>query len=132
MIQQLWDNFPYGALPQSLMGLLAPLVTFSLFTKGLAEYLNGVLMVMGRMAGSSQITYFMGQVHGNEGAGPWYFPILYFTKLSLGFLLFNLLALALIIKKFFVDKKKVSVRFRGFASNPFALLLPCVWIFVYD
>ncbi|MFH0929690.1 MAG: hypothetical protein V1814_00365 [Candidatus Moraniibacteriota bacterium] len=123
MVQQLWDNFPYSALPQALMGILAPLVSFSLLTKGLAEYLNGVLMVMGRMAGSSQITYFMGQVHGNEGAGPWYFPILYFTKLSLGFLLFNLLALALIIKKFFAGKKKVFVRFRGFASNPFALLL---------
>ncbi|MFA6194080.1 MAG: hypothetical protein WC726_04425, partial [Parcubacteria group bacterium] len=130
MIQQLWDNFPYGALPQSLMGLLAPLVTFSLFTKGLAEYLNGVLMVMGRMAGSSQITYFMGHVYGNEGAGPWYFPILYFTKLSLGFLLFNVLALILVVKKFFADKKKVSARFKDFASNPFALLL-LTFVYLY-
>jgi len=130
MIQQLWDNFPYSALPQSLMGLLAPLVTLCLLTKGLAEYLNGVLMVMGRMAGSSQITYFMGQVHGNEGAGPWYFPILYFTKLSLGFLFFNLLALALVVKKFFAGKKKLSARFRDFASNPFALLL-LVFAYLY-
>jgi hypothetical protein len=130
MIQQLWDNFPYSALPQSLMGLLAPLVTFSLFTKGLAEYLNGVLMVMGRMAGSSQITYFMGHVYGNEGAGPWYFPILYFTKLSLGFLLFNILALILVVKKFFADKKKVSARFKDFASNPFALLL-LTFVYLY-
>jgi hypothetical protein len=123
MIQQLWDNFPYGALPQSLMGILAPLVTFSLITKGLAEYLNGVLMVMGRMAGSYQITYFMGHLYHSEGAGPWYFPILYFTKLSLGFLLFNILALILIIKKFFSGKKKLIARFKDFASNPFALLL---------
>ncbi|MCX6762385.1 MAG: glycosyltransferase family 39 protein [Candidatus Moranbacteria bacterium] len=123
MVQQLWDNFPYGALPQALMGLLAPLVSLSLLTKGLVEYLNGVLMVMGRMAGSYQITYFMGHVYGSEGAGPWYFPVLYFTKLSLGFLFFNLVALILIIKKFFGDKKKVSARFRDFASNPFAMLL---------
>ena len=130
MVQQLWDNFPYSALPQALMGLLAPLVTFSLLTKGLAEYLNGVLMVMGRMAGSSQITYFMGHVYGNEGAGPWYFPILYFTKLSLGFLLFNILALILIVKKFFAGKKKVSARFKDFASNPFALLL-LTFVYLY-
>jgi hypothetical protein len=123
MIQQLWDNFPYSALPQSLMGYLAPLVTFSLITKGLVEYLNGVLMVMGRMAGSYQITYFMGHLYHSEGAGSLYFPILYFTKLSLGFLLFNILALILIIKKFFSDKKKLSARFKDFASNPFALLL---------
>jgi 4-amino-4-deoxy-L-arabinose transferase-like glycosyltransferase len=123
MVQQLWDNFPYGALPQSLMGFLAPLVSFSLLTKGLVEYLNGVLMVMGRMAGSFQITYFMGHVYGSEGAGPWYFPVLYFTKLSLGFLFFNLVALFLIVKKFFEDKKKVSARFRDFASNSFAMLL---------
>jgi len=123
MVQQLWDNFPYGALPQSLMGLLAPLVTFSLITKGLVEYINGVLMVMGRMEGSYQITYFMGHLYHSEGAGPWYFPILYFTKLSLGFLLFNILALALIVKKIFTDKQKISARFKEFASNPFALLL---------
>ena len=123
MVQQLWDNFPYGSLPQSLMGYLAPLVSLNLLTKGLAEYVNGVLMVMGRMAGSSQITYFMGHVYGNEGAGPWYFPILYLTKLSIGFLFFNLAALILIIRKIFTDKQKISARFRTFASNPFALLL---------
>jgi hypothetical protein len=130
MVQQLWDNFPYSALPQALMGYLAPLVSFSLLTKGLVEYINGVLMVMGRMAGSYQITYFMGHVYGSEGAGPWYFPVLYFTKLSLGFLLFNILALALIVKKFFGDKKKLSVRFRAFASNPFALLL-LTFVYLY-
>jgi len=123
MVQQLWDNFPYGALPQSLMGILAPMVTLSIFTKGLVEYFNGVLMVMGRMSGSYQITYFLGHLYHSEGAGPWYFPVLYFTKLSLGFLFFNLVALALIVKKIFTDKQKLSVRFRNFASNPFALLL---------
>ena len=128
MVQQLWDNFPYGTLPQSLMAIFAPMVSLNILTKGLVEYFNGVLMVMGRMSGSSQITYFMGHVYGNEGAGPSYFPVLYFTKLSLGFLLFNLVALILIIKKIFTDKQKISVRWRNFVSNPFALLL---FIFAY-
>jgi hypothetical protein len=128
MVQQLWDNFPYGALPQSLMAILGPMVTFSLLTKGLVEYFNGVLMVMGRMSGSYQITYFLGHLYHSEGAGPWYFPVLYFTKLSLGFLFFNLVALILLIKKIFTEKQKISVRFRKFASNPFALLL---FVFAY-
>jgi len=128
MVQQLWDNFPYDSLPQSLMGYLAPLVSISLLTKGLVEYLNGVLMVMGRMAGSFQITYFMGHVYGSEGAGPWYFPVLYFTKLSLGFLFFNIVTFVLIIKKALKGKGKISDRFRAFALNPFALVL---FLFAY-
>jgi hypothetical protein len=123
MIQQLWDNFPYGSLPQSLMSIFAPMVSLSLLTKGLVEYINGVMMVMGRMAGSYQITYFMGHLYHSEGAGSWYFPVLYFTKLSIGFLFFNLLTLFLFVRRLLADRKKMTVRFQKFASNPFALLL---------
>jgi hypothetical protein len=110
------------------MAYLAPLVSMNIFTKAFVEYINGVMMVMGRMAGSSQITYFMGHLHHSEGAGSWYFPVLYFTKLSLGFLLFSFAALFFFARKIFRDKKKISVRFREFASNPFGLFL---FVFAY-
>jgi hypothetical protein len=123
MVQQLWDNFPYSSVPIVAIKFLIPMVSFSVLTKGLAEYINGVFMVMGRMAGSFQITYFMGHIYHEEGAGPWYFPLLYFTKLSLGFLFFNVLTLFLIIKKALSGKKKAAKKFKAFISNPFTFLL---------
>ncbi|MDD3487491.1 MAG: glycosyltransferase family 39 protein [Candidatus Moranbacteria bacterium] len=128
MVQQLWDNFPYDSLPQSLMAYLAPMVSMNIFTKALVEYINGVLMVMGRMSGSFQLTYFMGHLYHSEGAGAWYFPVLYFTKLSLGFLFFNLAALFFLARKSFKDRGGISPRFKKFAANPFGMFL---FLFAY-
>jgi hypothetical protein len=128
LIQKINENYPEELLPQQGHDILAYMVRSNVVTKGLAEYTNGVFMVMGRMSAAYQSTYFMGDLYGREGAGGWYFPVLYLTKLPLGFHFFSLLALILVSYGIIRGKEKIKYRFHDFLANPLAFLL---FVFAY-
>jgi hypothetical protein len=125
LAQKINENYPEEQLPAIGHKFLEMMVYLHPLTKGLAAYINGIFMVISRMVVSAQITYFLGHVYGNEGAGIGYFPILYLAKLSPGFHLFSILSLVLVFFSFFKKKKKLKIRKRltSFLSNPLALLL---------
>jgi hypothetical protein len=75
-------------------------------------------MVFSRAAGAWQATYFMGAVHGSEGAGPAYFPILFITKETLGFLILFFLTIFFSIRNFFRGNR-FREKFFNFLKNPF-------------
>ncbi|OGI25827.1 MAG: hypothetical protein A3J76_04760, partial [Candidatus Moranbacteria bacterium RBG_13_45_13] len=118
LVQKINENYPEEQLPAVGHKILEAMVYMNPLTKGLAGYINGTFMVVSRMVFSAQNTYFLGNVFGNDGAGGWYFPTLYFTKLSLGLHLFTLLALAIIIRGFFAGRKqKAAVIARSVATK---------------
>ncbi len=123
LIQKINENYPEELLPKQGHDILAYMVRSNVITKGLAEYANGVFMVMGRMTAAYQNTYFMGNVYGNEGAGGWYFPVLYLTKLSLGFHFFSLATLILLVYGIYKGKEKLKYRFYDFVANPLSFFL---------
>ena len=128
LVQKLHENYPEEQLPPIGHKILEMMVYSNVLTKGLAAYINGVFMVVSRMVVSAQNTYFLGHVYGHEGAGWWYFPVLYLAKLSPGFHLFSFLSSILIIFSFFGEKRKeTKKRLLKFFSNPLALLL---WAFI--
>jgi len=149
LVQKINENYPEEQLPAAGHRILEYMVYLSPLTKDLAEYANGTFMVVSRMVVSSQSTYFLGHVYHSEGAGIWYFPILYATKLSLGFHFFAVLVLILTIVGFF--SKKIPLRLplyergrgrispfekgglRGILkdafSNPLSFLL---WVFIFS
>ncbi|MDD5490155.1 MAG: phospholipid carrier-dependent glycosyltransferase, partial [Candidatus Moranbacteria bacterium] len=129
LIQKLHENYPEEQFPAVGHKILEAMVWSNSLTKGLAAYINGVFMVMSRMIVSAQSTYFLGHVYGNEGAGIWYFPILYLAKLSPGLHLFSILSLTLIFFSLFKRKgPKIKKRLAKFFSNPLSLLL---WVFIF-
>src|SRR4030042_127175 len=97
LVQKINENYPEEQLPAVGHKMLEMMVYSNVLTKGFAAYVNGVFMVVSRMVVSAQITYFSGHVYGQEGAGIWYFPVLYLAKLSPGFHLFSLLTLVIFI-----------------------------------
>jgi len=106
LAQQVAGSYP-GEFPEAGREVLSSLAAGNPAAKGLAEYLNGMLMVFGRMEGAAQTIYFMGAVYGSEGAGPLYFPILYLTKMPVGLLALNLSALIGMLAYFFRAKKRL-------------------------
>jgi len=134
LVQKISENYPEEQLPAAGHRILEYMVYLSPLTKGLAEYANGTFMVVSRMLVSSQSTYFLGHVFGSEGAGIWYFPVLYATKLSLGLHFFTLLALVLVIasaakqSRIFRHSSRLLRRSASrndseWRSNPLSLLL---------
>ncbi len=123
LVQKIYENYPEEQLPAVGHEILKQMIYLNPLTKGLAEYINGSFMVVSRMMTSTQNTYFLGNVYGSEGAGGWYFPVLYATKLSLGLHFFSLLILGAIIYGFFKSKKTLKQKFFAFISNPLSLLL---------
>src|SRR4030042_3577770 len=111
LIQKINENYPEELLPEQGHDALEFMVRSNVLTKGLAQYLNGTFMVMSRMTVSAQNTYFLGHVYGNEGAGGWYFPVLYLTKLSLGLHFFSLMALGILFHSFFRKKDRWEKQF---------------------
>lgn len=97
------------------------------FFNGLVEYLIGIFMVISRVKGAFQTTYFMGGVFGGEGAGPLYFPILFLTKEALGFLIILSLAVFFSIAAFF-RKNDMKQKIADFFKNPFFVL--CFFFFL--
>jgi len=123
LVQKIYENYPEEQLPAVGHKILKQMIYLNPLTKGLAGYINGSFMVVSRMMTSTQNTYFLGNVYGSEGAGGWYFPVLYATKLSLGLHFFSLLILSAIIYGFFKSKKTLKQKFFAFVSNSLPLLL---------
>jgi hypothetical protein len=130
LVQKINENYPEELLPKQGHAILEFMVNSNVVTKGLAEYTNGVFMVMSRMTVSAQSTYFLGHVYGNEGAGWRYFPILYLAKLSPGLHFFSLAVIGLLLYGLFSKKDKWKYRFIDFVANPLAFLL-FVFAFCY-
>ncbi|MDI6778516.1 MAG: phospholipid carrier-dependent glycosyltransferase [Patescibacteria group bacterium] len=128
LVQKLYENYPEEQLPPIGHKILEAMIYNNPLTKGLAAYINGVFMVMSRMIVSAQSTYFLGHVYGNEGAGGWYFPVLYLTKLSPGLHFFSLMALGIFLWSLFSKKDRWKNRFLDFIANPLAFLL---FVFAY-
>lgn len=130
MIAQLNHYYPEG-LPFGIKEILTTSIFSNPILKGLAQYVSGVLMVFSRMSVVYQQIFFMGKVYGAEGAGSMYFPILYFSKLTIGLLSLNLIAVLLIVWKFIFSKDKLLQRTKSFLSNPTSFLI-AVFIFFYS
>lgn len=122
MITQIIQTYPQE-LPAQGAEVLSSFVISNPLTKGIAEYILGVIMVGGRMSSALQKTYFMGRVYGSEGAGALYFPILFLTKLSISALILIFVSLALATWKFISSKIDIKTRLSTFLKNPLSFLL---------
>ncbi|MCX6763966.1 MAG: hypothetical protein NTZ97_04565 [Candidatus Moranbacteria bacterium] len=122
MINQVVQTYPQE-LPFQGAVILSSFVIGNPLTKGLTEYILGVIMVFGRMSSALQNTYFMGGVYGSEGAGALYFPILFLTKLSISTLLLIFISLILATWKFIYSKIDIKTRLIAFLKNPLSFLL---------
>ena len=112
--------------PMELQGLGKNfLIQFALsnpLSRGLTEYLLGVFLVIGRAVGAVQSTYFLGKIYGPEGAGPAYYPILFFTKETLGFL-FLLFLTVILAARNFLRERKMKQNFLNFLKSPLNLTI---------
>ena len=109
----------YNFLPRFGRDFLCQLASLNIFFfKGIVEYVVGLFMITSRVIGAWQATYFMGKVHGSEGAGPLYFPILFLTKETLGFLIILLLVILFSIWTFFKNGG-LKLKIINFLKNPF-------------
>jgi hypothetical protein len=98
--RQISYSYP-SQLPQAGKNFLYLISSLNIFIlNGLIEYLVGLMMMMSRAIGALQSTYFMGNVYGSEGTGPAYFPVLFFTKETLGFLILLFLAFFFSVRNF--------------------------------
>ncbi len=114
-------------LPVGGSGLLKSLAAAGVLGRGLVQYLIGLCMVLWRLDHPSQSTYFLGSLYQAEGAGAWYFPVLYLTKLPLGLLALN--ATAAGAGAYLLIQKK-SRALAGLFSNSFLLLL-VAYVYLY-
>ena len=108
------------------------------FEKAIATYGVGLSMTINRISSAGQSTYFLGKVYGSEGAGHWYFPFLYLTKLPAPFIFLEIILLSLMINSLCnlllkLSRKQDSVRNIIDARDglsPFSILLT-VFIIIY-
>lgn len=119
---QIENIHPGIKLPQFIRNFLFQAALFNPLLRGIVEYLMGTFLTIGRAAGAVQTTYFMGTIYGSEGAGLSYYPVLFFTKETLGFLILFFLALGLSIKSF-LKEKKIKQNFLNFLKNPINLTI---------
>jgi len=94
-----------------------------------AQYFLGVLMVTQRVTGGNT-TYFLGEV---SGAG-WksYFPIMYFSKETIIFHLFTLIALLWVVAKTrFAPVRKIWPAAKEFVKNYIAQLAMAMFLGIY-
>ncbi len=115
--RQIEATYPHY-LPSFGKNLLFQAASSNFFCRGLTEYLAGTFMITGRAVGAFQTTYFMKAIYGSEGAGLAYFPILFLTKETLGFLIFLFLAILLSVWSFFKNCH-LKQSFINFFKNPF-------------
>ncbi|HZZ99657.1 MAG TPA: glycosyltransferase family 39 protein [Candidatus Paceibacterota bacterium] len=90
-----------------------------------AEFGMGILMIFQRNAGGNQ-TYFLGQVY--DHAVKDYFPIVYFLKEPLPFLLLLILA---VIGLFFSEHKEKEKHLKNWMREHFAEFGMLVWVLLY-
>lgn len=115
---QISYSYP-SAWPSFGKNFLYQLSSLNIFVlNGLIEYLVGLMMMVSRAIGAWQSTYFMKNVYGSEGAGPAYFPVLFFTKETLGFLILLFLAILFSIWNFLKDNQ-FKQKIVDFFKNPF-------------
>ncbi len=93
---QLNANYP-KKFPPAAKVFLNQMAEGNRFKKAVSVYAVGSFMTINRIASAGQSTYFMGEIYGSEGAGLFYFPILYFTKLPLPFHILTLLSFTLFL-----------------------------------
>lgn len=93
---QLQNNYP-SKLPSYGKEFLMKMAEGNRLERAIATYGVGLSMTINRIDSAGQSTYFLGKVYGSEGAGPWYFPTLYLTKLPAPFLATQGLLLLLLI-----------------------------------
>ena len=125
MIRQIVQNYPKELDPNG-RDLLVGLVISGPLTRGLAEFGNGIANVFYQLDTAEQHIVFLDTFHGSEGAGPWYFPILYAAKLPPAFLALNVLAAILILSRWIMGRTgSLRKRFTAFLAEPYAFLLLC-------
>jgi len=117
---QLSYSYP-SEFPQIGKKILFSFLNLNIFIiNGLIEYLIGVLMMVSRVQGAWQATYFLGNVYGSEGAGPLYFPVLFLTKETVPFLILFFLTLFSFLFSFFSNPKE---ELRQSIKNPFFFIV---------
>lgn len=94
---QLQKNYPQK-LPLYGKNFLMKMSEGGNLGKAVATYGVGLSMTLNRIDSAGQATYFMGKIYGSEGAGRWYFPILYLTKLPPSFHLLTLFSLIFFLR----------------------------------
>lgn len=134
---QLQNNYP-SKLPSYGKEFLMKMAEGNRFERGIATYGVGLSMTINRIDGAGQSTYFLDKVYGSEGAGRWYFPILYLTKLPLPFLITEGLLLIVIAVSLYVPamrliKRKMTLREAFDNRRKFSALsiLLAVFIIIY-
>ena len=108
IISQIDDNYP-KKFPAAGKVFLNQTAEGNRFEKAVSTYGIGLSMTINRINSAGQSTYFMGKVYGSEGAGFWYFPIIYFTKIPLPIHTLTLLSFALFL--FFLSKRVLKKEF---------------------
>ncbi|RJQ30870.1 hypothetical protein C4572_03280 [Candidatus Parcubacteria bacterium] len=106
-------------LPDSGKHIMMKMAEGGRFGKAAASYAIGLSMVLNRIDGAGQATYFLGEVHGSEGAGILYFPILTVTKIPAATVILTLLAIILILRSLLTSSSKnllVKIRKLGAGS----------------
>lgn len=93
-----------------------------------AQYLHGLLMVINRGT-HGNTTYFLGET-GNAGS-PWYFPIAYFLKEQLAFLILAVIALILFIRSMIQAHEKSTSSILEWMRDNFTLTASILFIGIY-
>ena len=130
IFRQIQYLYPKNFSPVGL-DILNYLSRGNIFLKGLAEFIMGILLVFFRIEGADQVVYFLGRNYGAEGAGFWYFPLLYLTKISVPLLFLTFMMLIIKVVKIFQSKIAWDKELRkSVIQNAFAWVL-IVFIFTY-
>lgn len=132
MIRQIVQNYPEN-LPFWGAEYLSGLIISNPIAKGLAEYLSGTLMVLKRMNPATlkdQSNYFLGSFYGAEGAGLWYFPVLYLTKTPVAILVLTVIG-GLFSFSIVLKKRKEYGKFLSFVSGYIFDIILILFIFLY-
>lgn len=124
---QFADNWP-GHLSSVSTKILNKMIHLGPLMRGWAEYTNGTFIISSVVEKSKSSVYFLSHNYGNEGAGLLYFPVLYITKMPLGFHVLTILIMIVCIKVLLDKKTKPALGLalkKLFAESPLPLLLSC-------
>lgn len=106
---QLQNNYP-KKLPEYGETFLMKMAEGNRFEKAIATYNIGLSMTINRIDSAGQSTYFLGKIYGSEGAGYWYFPMLYATKLPIPFIIIEWILLFFITKSVYYFGRRLIKR----------------------
>lgn len=80
LTRQFSENWP-GHLKGSAANILPQLTRLGVYPKAFAAWLNGLLIIQNVVDLGKGGTVFLGHLYGVRGPGPFYYPLLYLTKL---------------------------------------------------